>query len=92
MGNQSTGKSFLLNKLFGTRFNVDVNRCTDGLWLGISFIKTKERNCCFVLIDCEGLFNIRRSLDEEIKLVLASSSISDMSIYNTTSNSDDRNF
>ena len=36
MGPQSTGKSYFLNRVFGTRFNVDSNRCTDGLWLSLS--------------------------------------------------------
>ena len=39
MGAQSTGKSYLLNKMFGTRFNVDTGRCTDGLWISLSILE-----------------------------------------------------
>lgn len=92
MGSQSSGKSHILNRFFGTRFNVNVNRCTDGLWMGFSFANIGEKQVCYIVIDCEGLFNIRRRLDEEIRLVLAATSISDVTIFNTTNNSDDRNF
>eukprot|EP01083_Nonionella_stella_P236225 829876_1 len=30
MGKQSTGKSYLLNHLFGTKFDISGGRCTDG--------------------------------------------------------------
>lgn len=38
MGAQSTGKSYLMNRLFGTRFTVASSRTTIGIW--ISLIKT----------------------------------------------------
>jgi len=38
MGAQSTGKSYLMNRLFGTRFTVSSSRTTIGIW--ISLIKT----------------------------------------------------
>lgn len=44
------------------------------------------------MIDCEGLFNINRSIEEEINLVLTSSSLSDITLLNTKHNLDDRNF
>jgi predicted GTPase len=57
MGAQSTGKSYLMNRLFGSRFSVASTRCTDGIWL--SFHTTKYIN--FILLDCEGLFSIDRT-------------------------------
>ncbi len=33
MGSQSTGKSYLMNRLFGSRFSVASTRCTDGIWI-----------------------------------------------------------
>jgi GTPase Era involved in 16S rRNA processing len=35
MGAQSTGKSYLMNRLFGTRFTVASSRTTDGLWISL---------------------------------------------------------
>lgn len=35
MGAQSTGKSYLMNLLFGTRFTVSSSRTTIGIWLSI---------------------------------------------------------
>ncbi len=35
MGAQSTGKSYLMNRLFGTRFTVSSARCTIGIWLSL---------------------------------------------------------
>jgi GTPase Era involved in 16S rRNA processing len=48
MGAQSTGKSYLMNRLFGTRFTVASSRTTDGLW--ISLVEGKQFN--YLLIDC----------------------------------------
>eukprot|EP01083_Nonionella_stella_P313593 1126408_1 len=33
IGKQSTGKSYMLNHLFGTKFDISGGRCTDGAWL-----------------------------------------------------------
>jgi predicted GTPase len=35
MGAQSTGKSYLLNRLFGTRFTVASCRTTIGIWMSL---------------------------------------------------------
>jgi len=71
---------------------VNINRCTDGIWLGISLYESDQKKICYVIIDCEGLFNIRRTLDEEIKLVLSAISVSDITIFNTNNNIDNRYF
>lgn len=78
MGRQSSGKSYLLNRIFGTRFGVSSARCTDGIWLGISLIS----DTIFILFDCEGLFSSRRTSDEETMLLSFLSSISDITILN----------
>ena len=78
MGRQSSGKSYLLNRIFGTRFGVSSARCTDGVWLGVS----KMKDTTFLLLDCEGLFSSRRTPDEETMLLAFLSSISDVTILN----------
>jgi hypothetical protein len=36
VGIQSLGKSYVMNRFFGTRFNVSQARCTDGIWMSMS--------------------------------------------------------
>ena len=73
----------MLNKIFGTRFNVDSNRCTDGLWMSLSILEEKNnKKVLYILLDCEGLFSVRRSLEEELRIVLVAVSMSDLVILN----------
>lgn len=78
MGAQSTGKSYLMNRLFGTRFTVSSARCTIGIWL--SLVETSDVN--YLLMDCEGLFAVQRDLKEEEKLIRVLTSISDYTLLN----------
>lgn len=78
MGAQSTGKSYLMNILFGTRFTVSSARCTIGIWLSI--LETAEAN--YLLLDCEGLFAVHRDLKEEEKLIRVLTSVSDYTLLN----------
>ncbi|CAB1438997.1 unnamed protein product, partial [Pleuronectes platessa] len=59
LGVQSTGKSTLLNTMFGVQFPVSSGRCTRGafmLFLKVAEDLKSELNCDFiVLIDTEGL-------------------------------------
>ena len=60
MGPQSSGKSTLLNFLFGARFHVSAGRCTKGLnamLLRTDFEETKE----ILILDSEGIFSIERN-------------------------------
>ncbi|KAL4466309.1 hypothetical protein ABPG72_022105 [Tetrahymena utriculariae] len=75
-GRQSVGKSSQLNRLFGTRFGVSASRCTDGIWAGLSKVEDK----LILVLDCEGLFSIRRTDDEEVKLLLQITSVSDITM------------
>ncbi|EAR91748.2 hypothetical protein TTHERM_00807920 (macronuclear) [Tetrahymena thermophila SB210] len=75
-GRQSVGKSSQLNRMFGTRFGVSASRCTDGIWMGLSKVDDK----LILVLDCEGLFSIRRTDDEEVKLLQQITSISDITI------------
>ncbi|KAG7465291.1 hypothetical protein MATL_G00174980 [Megalops atlanticus] len=59
LGVQSTGKSTLLNTMFGVQFAVSSGRCTRGAFMLLIRVKgdfRKELNCDFVMIiDTEGL-------------------------------------
>ena len=69
VGRQSSGKSYVMNRFFGTRFNVASTRCTDGIWISLSEIWiTKSESMLIIVLDCEGLFSARRNDQEEMKL------------------------
>jgi len=59
LGIQSTGKSTLLNTMFGLRFNVSAGRCTRGAYIQLLPLNSslrEEIDCDYVLIvDTEGL-------------------------------------
>ncbi|CAG8505521.1 11511_t:CDS:10 [Funneliformis caledonium] len=60
MGEQSCGKSFMLNHLVGTSFDVSAMRCTEGVWM--SLVNTKSY--LYVALDFEGLNSLERSPQE----------------------------
>ncbi|CAM4956782.1 unnamed protein product [Rotaria socialis] len=76
LGRQSTGKSYLLDVIFQTRFAVAAGRCTDGIWMSYVFLN----NTHFVILDCEGLFSDQRTDDEEIKLISLLTAVCDITI------------
>lgn len=84
VGRQSSGKSYILNRLFGTRFNVAAERCTDGIWMSVGFYKPQgaQSTRLIVVMDCEGLFSVARSASEEMKMCLALASVTDAFIAN----------
>ncbi len=56
LGIQSTGKSTLLNTLFGIRFAVSAGRCTRGAYCQLLPVKSIRAKCDYMLvIDTEGL-------------------------------------
>ncbi|XP_053175006.1 up-regulator of cell proliferation-like [Scomber japonicus] len=69
LGVQSTGKSTLLNTMFGVQFPVSSGRCTRGaymLFLRVGEDMKHEMNCDFiVLIDTEGLKSPHLALLED---------------------------
>jgi hypothetical protein len=76
IGRQSTGKSYLMNRIFGTRFAVAAGRCTDGIWMSYACHDDQH----FLVLDCEGLFSDQRTDDEEIKLISFLAAICDVTI------------
>lgn len=76
IGRQSTGKSYLMNRIFGTRFAVAAGRCTDGIWMSHAVCNGQEH----LVLDCEGLFSDQRTEDEEIKLIAFLAAMCDVTI------------
>ena len=82
LGPQSTGKSTLLNHLFGSKFHVSDGRCTKGL--NAMLLKTdlddvKE----FLILDSEGLFSLEKDNQQYDKhMVIFCFSVSNFVLIN----------
>ncbi|CAG8727785.1 41003_t:CDS:1, partial [Gigaspora margarita] len=88
IGLQSSGKSTLLNALFGCRFAVSVGRCTKGLFMRLLFL---EEDLCnqlgvdaIIVIDTEGLGAIEKMESEKNDRILVTFAmgISNLTIIN----------
>ena len=56
LGLQSTGKSTMLNTVFGLQFNVSAGRCTRGAFMQLLPVREKQSSTSYVLVvDTEGL-------------------------------------
>jgi hypothetical protein len=78
IGKQSSGKSYLMNRIFDTRFDVRTTRCTDGIWMSYSYIEGKV----IIVFDCEGLFSMQRKEIEEVKLLTFLAGVCDFTYLN----------
>ena len=79
MGKQTTGKSFTLNHLTGSSFNIAGTRCTDGCWMTVK----EQEDCLYVILDFEGLGSFERTEQDDMLLSLFNSSISTITIFKT---------
>ncbi|MGH0167888.1 UNVERIFIED_CONTAM: hypothetical protein FKN15_056586 [Acipenser sinensis] len=91
LGVQSTGKSTLLNTMFGVQFSVSSGRCTRGDFMLLIRIKEdlkEELNCDFILvIDTEGLKSpelaqLEDSYEHDNELATLVIGLSDITIIN----------
>ena len=79
MGKQTTGKSYTLNHLSGSSFNIAGTRCTDGCWMTVK----EQDDCLYVILDFEGLGSFERTEQDDMLLSLFNSSISTITIFKT---------
>ncbi|PKY62176.1 hypothetical protein RhiirA4_525664, partial [Rhizophagus irregularis] len=77
MGEQSCGKSFMLNHLVGTTFDGSAMRCTEGIWM--SLVNTKE--CIYVALDFEGLKSLERTPQEDMFLTIFNTIVSNLILF-----------
>lgn len=91
LGVQSTGKSTLLNTMFGLHFPVASGRCTRGAFMTLIKVKEdfqKELGCHFILvIDTEGLkapecMSLEGSYEHDNELATLVVGLSDITIIN----------
>ena len=79
MGKQTTGKSYTLNHLTGSSFNIAGTRCTDGCWMTVK----EHEDCLYVILDFEGLGSFERTEQDDMLLSLFNSAISTTTIFKT---------
>ena len=79
MGKQTTGKSYMLNHVMGSSFNISGARCTDGCWMTLNV----QEDCLYVILDFEGLGSFERTDQDDMLLSLFNSAISTMTIFKT---------
>ena len=77
MGKQSTGKSYTLNHLTGSSFNIAGDRCTDGCWMSVKVTD----NCLYVILDFEGLGSFEKTDQDDMLLSLLCSAVSNFTIF-----------
>ncbi|RUS18258.1 hypothetical protein BC937DRAFT_88981 [Endogone sp. FLAS-F59071] len=77
MGEQSTGKSYLLNHLCGSTFEGSAQRCTEGVWM--SLVPTEKT--LYVVMDFEGLRSLERTPQEDLFLMLFNAAVSNLILY-----------
>eukprot|EP01083_Nonionella_stella_P205503 748291_1 len=77
MGKQSTGKSYMLNHLFGTKFDISGGRCTDGAWLSARMV----HDTLYIICDFEGLGSFERSAQEDMLLATFNAAVSNCTIF-----------
>ncbi|XP_057849508.2 uncharacterized protein LOC131060346 [Cryptomeria japonica] len=86
IGSQSTGKSYLLNHLSGSLFDVAGGRCTKGAWMTIATAEDEDgsggSSCLYVLLDFEGIGSFERSEQEDMLLSVLSAAVSNITIFN----------
>ena len=79
MGKQSTGKSYMLNHLTGSLFDISGDRCTDGVWLTLR----QGQGCLYVVLDFEGLGSMERTEQEDMFLSVMNAAISGLTVFKT---------
>ncbi|KAM3916884.1 up-regulator of cell proliferation-like [Leptodactylus fuscus] len=88
VGVQGTGKSTLLNTMFGLQFPVGCRQCTRGALMSLIKVEEKILGCHFLLIiDCEGLqaldnASVEENYDHDNELATLVVGFSDISIIN----------
>lgn len=79
IGSKASGKSYLINQILDTRFDVAPEGGTEGIWM--SMVEVEGQN--YAVLDCGGLVSDVRSTEAEIKMCLALAAVSDVLIFNT---------
>lgn len=84
LGQQSMGKSYQLNHLGGTLFDVAGGRCTDGVWMSLRFMRDAGgAETAVVFLDCEGIGSPQRHEVEDMLHCLLVGAVSSLTMFKT---------
>ena len=84
LGQQSMGKSYQLNHLGGTLFDVAGGRCTDGVWMSARFMRDAAgAETAVVFLDCEGIGSPQRHEVEDMLHCLFVGAVSSLTMFKT---------
>ena len=84
LGQQSAGKSYMLNHLAGAMFGVKASRCTDGVWMTARFARNDDGKTILLLfLDCEGIGSPHREELEDILHCLLVGAVSSLTLFKT---------
>ncbi|RIA83800.1 hypothetical protein C1645_833247 [Glomus cerebriforme] len=83
MGEQSCGKSYLLNHCVGSTFDGSAMRCTEGVWMSVGMVvlELKTNDILYVALDFEGLASIERTPQEETFMQLLNAALSNLVLF-----------
>ena len=93
-GKYRTGKSYLMNKLFGDMLDTEkargfqvgptINACTKGLWIWKKiFYRDDDPDLPIIIIDTEGLGAFDEEQNHDTKIFLLAMLLSSLMIYNS---------
>ena len=83
LGVQSSGKSTLLNTMFGVQFKVSAGRCTRGAFVQLLPIEKSLRECDYILlVDTEGLHSPESDYKKDNEIATFVIGLADITIVN----------
>ena len=76
-GKQSVGKSFMLNHMTGSLFDIAGGRCTQGVWMAVKLYS----DVTVIALDFEGLGSFERSRQEDTFMAIFGAAISSLTVF-----------
>ena len=83
-GKQSVGKSFLLNHMTGSLFDIAGGRCTQGVWMSIKLFP----DVTVIALDFEGMGSVERSRQEDMYMAIFGAAVSSLTVFKIASQLD----
>ena len=76
-GKQSVGKSFMLNHMTGSLFDIAGGRCTQGVWMAVKLYS----DATVIALDFEGLGSFERSRQEDTFMAIFGAAVSSLTVF-----------
>ena len=76
-GKQSVCKSFLINHMMGSLFDIADDRCTHGVWMAIKLYP----DVTVIALDFEGFGSFERSSQEDVFMAIFGAAVSSLTVF-----------